>query len=164
MEENEQKQEPELHSEETEQKQDATDWKAEARKWEQRAKENRKAMEEALTAKEATTDASEQLKEAIARAEKAEAEAAELTRQKEVSEWKAEAARQTGIPADVLRGDTLEEITAHANAIKAALPAYRSLHDTGDHSAPPITKEGILSIKNDKERLEAIKKHIDLFD
>lgn len=163
MEENEQKQEAELHSEETEQKQDATDWKAEARKWEQRAKENRKAMEEALSAKEATTDASEQLKEALARAEKAEAEAAELTRQKEISEWKAEAARQTGIPADVLRGDTMEEITAHANAIKAALPAYRSLHDTGDHSAPPVTKEGILAIKNEKDRLAAIREHRELF-
>lgn len=141
-----------------------TDWKAEARKWEQRAKENHKKMEEALAASKATEDAADQLADALKRAEKAEAEAAALSKQREISEWKSEAARQTGLPADILRGETLEEITAHANAIKAALPTYTSLRDTGDHSDPPVTKEGIMSIKNEKERVEAIKKHIDLFE
>lgn len=166
MEENEQMQETELHSEDTEQKQDATDWKAEARKWEQRAKENHKKMEEALAASKATTDAADQLADALKRAEKAEAEAAELAKEKEITSMRQEAARQTGLPLEtvsVLQGATLEELTANANAIKAALPAYRSLNDTGDHSAAPVTRESIKEIKNEKERLAEIKANIDLF-
>lgn len=162
MEENEKMQE-EPHGEPAETQAAEIDWKAEARKWEQRAKENHKRAEELSTAANANAGNADKLREALERAERAEAEAAELNRQKELANAKAQAARLTGVPAEILRGETLEELTEHAEAIKAALPAYRSLHDTGDHSSAPVTKEQILAIKNDKERLAAIKANPGLF-
>lgn len=36
-------------------------------------------------------------------------------------QWAAEVAKETGVPADVLRGDTKEELEAHANSLKPFL-------------------------------------------
>lgn len=50
-----------------------------------------------------------------------EAEVTRLRADRQQSEWKAQVAAETGIPADVLRGDTLEAIQAHAKAIAALM-------------------------------------------
>lgn len=93
-----------------------TDWKAEARKWEARAKENRSAVKErdelsaALKSKDADLEA---LRSTVAGFEHA----------REVDGWKAQVSESLGVPAAVLRGDTLEELTAHGEALKEAMGA-----------------------------------------
>jgi hypothetical protein len=110
-----------------------TDWKAEARKWEARAKENLSAAEKlaALEEKDKTD-----LQRAQARAEAAEKKAAELEAAekkraadaeaaRQIADWKAKVSKETDVPADVLRGSTLEDIQAHAESLKALLPEPR---------------------------------------
>ncbi|MBS5976833.1 MAG: hypothetical protein KIA99_04435 [Actinomyces urogenitalis] len=91
-----------------------TDWKAEARKWEERAKTNRAAakqrdeLAQALKAKDADIEA---LRAKVAGFEHAS----------EVEAWKRQVSTDTGVPADLLRGDTLEDLQAHAEVLKKAL-------------------------------------------
>lgn len=93
-----------------------------------------------------------------------EEELAALKHDKELSEWKAQASKETGVPAEVLKGDTLEEIQAHATQIKEAMPMYPTLpDDTGATNPPAVTKEGIYQIKNREERVKAMALHPELF-
>lgn len=65
---------------------------------------------------------------AIERAEAAERKASELESAKEVSDWKSQVAKDpkyAGVTADVLRGNTFEEIEGHAASLKALLPEPR---------------------------------------
>lgn len=78
---------------------DGTDWKAEARKWEQRAKRNRSEADGYKTRLD------------------------ELGRARQAEEWRAAAAKEHGVPADVLRGSTREELEDHAKALAAAIKA-----------------------------------------
>lgn len=93
-----------------------TDWKAEARKWETRAKENRAAakerdeLAEALKAREVDLEA---LRAKVTRFEKA----------RQVDTWRTQVATETGVPVDLLRGQTLEEISSHAQVLRTALAA-----------------------------------------
>lgn len=80
----------------------------------------------------------------------------------EVSAWRKQAAEEAGVPADILRGDTLEELQAHAEAVKEALPKYPSV-DPGKPATGKMTKAEILAIENPKERKAAMLEHIDLF-
>lgn len=127
-----------------------TDWKAMSRKWEARAKENeRKAAEfDAMKAK----------------ADEAEGKAATLEHERDVARWREEAAAKAGVPASILRGDTPEEIEAHANAVKAAMPSpYPTVPGGTPAQAEPMTVRDILAIKNTKERKRAILENIELF-
>ncbi len=127
-----------------------TDWKAMSRKWEARAKENeRKAAEfDAMKAK----------------AEEAEGKAATLEHERDVARWREDAAAKAGVPASILRGDTPEEIEAHAKAVKAAMPSpYPKVPGGAPARAEPMTVQDILAIKNAKERRKAILENIDLF-
>ena len=94
-----------------------------------------------------------------------EEELATLKHDKELSEWKAQASKETGVPADILKGETLEEIQAHAAQIKEAMPMYPTLpNDTGAADPPtPTTKEEIYQIKNREERVKAMALHPELF-
>lgn len=93
-----------------------------------------------------------------------EEELAALKHDKELSEWKAQASKETGVPAEVLKGDTLEEIQAHATQIKEAMPMYPTLpNDTGATNPPAVTKEEIYQIKNREERVKAMALHPELF-
>ena len=92
-----------------------TDWKAEARKWEERSKSNHSELQSAQTALSeaegkigSLTETVNELNGRVEAFEKAEARA-KLTR---------EIADREGIPADALRGDTEEELTAHARDLK----------------------------------------------
>lgn len=95
-----------------------TDWKAEARKWEERSKNNHAELQSAQTALSeaegkigSLTETVNELTGRVEAFEKAEARA-KLTR---------EIADREGIPADALRGDTEEELTAHARDLKKLL-------------------------------------------
>lgn len=94
------------------------DWKAESRKWEQRAKENKSAADELESLKQSRMSEQEKLQ---ARSEKLERELNSYKTQEQQSQWKAQVSKDTGIPADVLRGSTLEEIQAHAESVKSLL-------------------------------------------
>lgn len=88
------------------------DWKAASRKWERQSKENLRRVEElmeSINSKDATV---EELR--------AQVKAFEHTAQ--VDEWKAQVAADLGVKAEALRGDSLEEIQAHANVLKELYP------------------------------------------
>ncbi|VXB22771.1 hypothetical protein [Citricoccus sp. K5] len=91
--------------------QEATDWKAEARKWEERSKANKTALDE-LTPKYEAAEAerstlAERVKEFETKAER--------------SKTVTEVAKDAGVPADALRGNTREELEAHAEVLKALI-------------------------------------------
>ncbi len=136
-----------------------TDWKAEARKWEGRAKENKSAAEELTKLKEA--EKTELEKERDAR-EKAEGELNQLRHERDLSKWASEVSSETGVPASVLRGDTLEELQAHAEQIKGSIPIYPVVPN-GNGKPPTVTKQKILAMTDERERKAAIAAHLDLF-
>jgi len=111
------------------------------------------------------TDAlAKQLAEEQATKAELEEKVATFEHEKELSEWKAQASKETGVPAEVLKGETLEEIQAHAAQIKEAMPMYPTLpNDTGAANPPAVTKEEIYQIKNREERVRAMDLHPELF-
>lgn len=147
---------------------DTTDWKAEAKKWEARSKANRKEADE-LKAKADKWDQHEQegkseLERLTEELEAAKAERDQLKHADEVRRWAADIERTTHVPASVLRGSTKEEMQAHADQLlRAGFSNYGRVPDGGEPPAPVATKESILAIENEDERIKAIVEHIDLF-
>lgn len=88
------------------------DWKAKFE--EQRAKDNSKAAEELQQFKDSQLSEAEKDAKRIKELEAANA-AYEAERQQ--NEWKAQVSKETGVPASLLHGDTLEAMTANAKAI-----------------------------------------------
>lgn len=105
------------------------DWKSESRKWENRAKENRRAANERDELAKAIGD-----KDATIEALKAKV--ADFETAAKVREWSANAAAEHGISADLIRGNTEDEINAHAAAIAKAL------HDAKPSAAPVVPQAG----------------------
>lgn len=105
------------------------DWKSESRKWENRAKENRRAANERDELAKAIGD-----KDATIEALKAKV--ADFETAAKVREWSANAAAEHGISADLIRGNTEDEINAHAAAIAKAL------HDVKPSVAPVVPQAG----------------------
>lgn len=98
----------------------AIDWKAEARKWEQRAKENSAAAKRLAELEEAAKTEEQK------RAEELEALRAKVTEyetREQINAWKADVSKETGVPANVLAGSTLEEIKAHAEQLRPLIAA-----------------------------------------
>lgn len=111
-----------------------------------------------------TESLAQQLAEEQARKEELERELGDLKHERELSEWKEQTSKETGVPASILKGQTLEEIQAHAAEIKEAMPMYPTLpQDSGNQNPPALTKEDIYSIKNREERVEAMALHPELF-
>lgn len=123
-----------------------------SRTWEARSKENY-AQVQSLSAeleklKAAKPD--EQLAAANQRAEEAEAQLASYKHDAEVNGWKAAAAKEAGVPAELLTGETEEAIKASAKALAAwaskrpAAPRFSNpagtpaTHTTADSSAEAI--------------------------
>nr|DAN72619.1 MAG TPA: hypothetical protein [Caudoviricetes sp.] len=105
------------------------DWKSESRKWENRAKENRRAANERDELAKAIGD-----KDATIEALKAKV--ADFETAAKVREWSANAAAEHGISADLIRGNTEDEIDAHAVAIAKAL------HDAKLPVVPVVPQAG----------------------
>lgn len=88
----------------------------------------------------------------------------QLVHENERKAWASEVSKEKGVPASVLRGDTKEELEAHAQAIlDSGLSHFPSIPDKGEVRPDTITRESILAIENDSERIAAIKQHLDLF-
>lgn len=88
------------------------------------------------------------------RIDKLENENKSMKHAREVDEWRAEVAKETGVPASVLRGDTLDELKAHADAVKAAMTFYPSV-DPGTPAKSKLTPEQIGEIKDPVARIRA---------
>jgi hypothetical protein len=95
-----------------------TDWQAKyeetlkhSREWEKRAKDNKKDADELKQFKE--SQLSEQEK-AIQHTKELEARIAAFESEQQANQWKAQVSKETGVPADLLRGDSLEDMQAFA--------------------------------------------------
>jgi len=86
-----------------------------------------------------------------------------LKTEKQQREWLDKVSSETGVPASVLRGDSLEEIEAHAKSIQADIPLYPSTEEGGEQHVPAKTKEEILAIEDPIKRKTAIAENLDLF-
>ena len=77
-------------------------------------------------------------------------------------------ASEMGVPADLLRGSSEEDLKAQAAAIldyaKSKVPTYPNVKDGGEVTPPTISKQEILSIKDDQKRIKAIKENIAIFE
>lgn len=107
------------------------DWKAHARQWERRAKADRKQVESLMAA----------ISDKDATIEGLRTEVAERQRAAERAEKIAAAATEYGVPADLIRGDTDEEIAEYAQRLaewrgEAAAPVVPKLSDSGAGAFP----------------------------
>ena len=124
------------------QKVDDTDWKAKyeamkahSREWEKKAKGNQEAADELEKLRE--SQATEQEK-AVKRAEKAEAELADMKAKAERAVTVAKVADDAGIPAEVvqmLNGADEAELAEQVGRILKLLPAYPTRQDDGGSNA-----------------------------
>lgn len=72
----------------------------------------------------------------------------------------------TGVPRSLLKGETEEELTASAEAVRAFVSAQTPSYpeDKGGGANPsPITKEQIEGIKDPEERVRVRAQHLDLY-
>lgn len=107
------------------------DWKAHARQWERRAKADRKQVESLTDLIKASDTTIEDLRTQVA----------DLQRAAERAEKIAAAASEYGVPADLIRGDTDEEIAEYAKRLsewrgETAAPVVPKLSDSGAGSFP----------------------------
>src|SRR5690625_4339032 len=117
----------------------AIDWKAEARKWEQRAKENSAAAKRLAELEEAAKTEEQKRAEEL---EALRSKVAEYETREQINAWKAEVSKETGVPAAVLAGNTLEEIQAHAESLEplitpSAQPAAAAVPTIGNQPDRP---------------------------
>lgn len=124
-----------------------TDWQAEAKKWEARSKTNfeRAKANEAAAQRLAEIEESSktELQKWQERAEKAEAAAARFESERQITAWKSSVSAETGVPADVLSGSTLEELQAHAEKLKPLLQAsQRGPYVPGPGNTPSSPANG----------------------
>ena len=113
-------------------------WKAHARQWELRAKADRKQVESLTDLIKASDTTIEDLRTQVA----------DLQRAAERAEKIAAAASEYGVPADLIRGDTDEEIAEYAKRLAdwrgEAAPVVPKLSDSGAGAFP--ARPAILSI------------------
>ena len=107
------------------------DWKAHARQWERRAKADRKQVESLTDLIKASDTTIEDLRTQVA----------DLQRAAERAEKIAAASTEYGVPADLIRGDTDEEIADYAKRLaewrgETAAPVVPKLSDSGAGSFP----------------------------
>lgn len=128
---------------------------------------------EDLKAKATAYDAAEEanksdLQKANEKAEALQAQLDALTKANQERELRDRISAETGVPASLLRGSNEEDLRAQAEGIKgfasASKASYPNVKDSGEVPPPTVSKEEILSIKDEKKRLEAIKQNISLFE
>lgn len=95
-----------------------------SREWETRAKANKTAADELKKLKESQMSEAEKFA-AVSK------ELSELKSKQEQAEWKAQVSKDTGVPADLLRGNSLEELQAHGKALQKALADQRKPKPAG---------------------------------
>lgn len=123
--------------------------------------------EKALKYDQIEEESKTELQKATEKAESLQSQLDALKAANQERELKERIAAETGVPASLLRGSSETDLKAQAEGImgfvKASGSAYPSVRDGGEAKAPTLTKEQILSIKNEKERIKAIENNIELF-
>ncbi|NEG96006.1 heavy metal transporter [Bifidobacterium sp. SMB2] len=112
------------------------DWEAKyrdavshSREWEKRAKDNKTAADELEKLKESQLSESEK---AAKRIKELEAKNAAYEAERQRNEWKAQVSKETGVPADLLHGDSLESMTEYAKRLDQwAHPKPKGMPDQG---------------------------------
>lgn len=136
-----------------------TDWKKEARKWEARSKENAEKLAK-------LQEQAEQMRANGAKVDELTKELEALKASKAHDEAVLKVSSETGIPANLLKGDNEEELNAFAQSLtsymEAQKPSYPTDKGAGQNS-PRITREQIFAIKNPQERQKVIAENLDLF-
>ena len=101
------------------------DWEAKykealghSRDWEKKAKANKAAADELEKLKESQMSETEK---AAKRTQELEAQVAAYTAKEQQADWKAQVSAETGVPADVIEGDSLEAMQSHAKRIHELL-------------------------------------------
>lgn len=115
---------------------------------------------------EAEAASKSELEKAVERAEKAEKALEDMKAEAAIAQARAEVAREKGVDAELLRGETREELEAHADLIKSYIegaPKYGQVKDGGEPPAPTVTAESIKAIKDPVARVRARAEHQDLF-
>lgn len=87
------------------------DWKTEARKWEDRSKQNKSALDELTTKFETAATERDELASKVQEFETKATRAEALVT---ISE-------EYGVPASALRGDTADDLKAHAEVLKSLI-------------------------------------------
>lgn len=139
------------------------DWKAMSRKHEDNEKRYKEQLD-AANAKVASLESGaqelQQLREQLA---SITSERDQLQRQHDLRTWADEVSAETHVPASVLRGSSKEEMQSHAQAILGSGLSFGAVPDGGEANPSSVTKESILAIQNQQERIAAIKANLDLF-
>ena len=127
---------------------DPIDWEAKykealghSRDWEKKAKANKAAADELEKLKESQMSETEK---AAKRTQELEAQVAAYKAKEQQAEWKAQVSAKTGIPAEALRGSTLEEIQAHADILKPLMhpaPKLPNVPNPAQHPAGQTADE-----------------------
>ena len=123
--------------------QQSTDWEAKyreavshSRKWEQRAKDNSAAAAELEKLKESSLSESEKTAK---RLKELESENAAMKAEKQHAEWAAQVSKDTGVPVELLHGESLEAMSGYAKALDQwAHPKPKGMPNQGgkpDHPA-----------------------------
>ena len=102
--------------------------KRNSRKWEGRAKANMEVIEEL---KKLNGTQKSELEKADKHTKELEAKLATYEAERQQHEWCVQVAKKTGVPADLLRGSTLDEVQAHADSIKQYLQTNKTSDQTG---------------------------------
>lgn len=129
---------------------------------------------EELKAKAAQYDAAEEarkseLEKATEKAELLQKKLDEIERANTIKAMREKVAKETNLPVDMmefLTGADEESCMAQAKKlVERVVPAgFPNLKDGGETRTPTVTKQDILSIPNERERLKAIRDNIELFN
>ena len=122
--------------------------------------------EKALKFDQIEEDSKTELQKATEKAEALQKELEAMKTANAERQLREKIAQETGVPVSLLRGNSEEDLKAQAEAIinfAKAKPSYPKVKDGGEVIPPTISKKDILGIKNETERLKAIKENIELF-
>ena len=82
----------------------------------------------------------DELKAKAEKFDSTEAELSALKADKQLDEWKQQVSKDAGVPADALRGTTLEELTAHGEVLKSLLKSRPTAPVVPDVGKQPEAK------------------------
>ena len=138
-----------------------------------RAKSEPPADYEELKAKAAKYDEAQEaaksdLQKATERAQQMEEELNRMKADRQHAQLVESVARETGVPAGLLHGESEDEIRASASAISAYVEQLKPGHPHdkggGAGAGATVTKETISQIKNPLEQVRAMAAHAELYN
>lgn len=100
---------------------------AHSREWEKRAKDNKAAADELEQLKQSQMSEAEKAAAKTARLQK---ELDQLKAEKQSNDWRSQVVKESGLPASLIVGDSLEAMQAHAKAINDYVATLTKPHVT----------------------------------